>query len=184
MRDAEIEHLAEEAIKLGIGPSRWRPPHTEEVEQVERWQSFRKPLGNAQTLPVRRPSAPPYSSKPHISPKQVQRPTYSRIDTLPAFHHRTFSPNSRPRVVYTTDPAEADDLLTCLRGPVLGFDLEWPVAGKYKTLGPDGRLVEKKVGMKWNGISWVFEQARTALVQLSDEKLIVLVHLRDMQGES
>ncbi len=179
MRDAEIELLAEEVGRLGVRRAASSPEA--EVQEAVEVVVPRRPLATTQTLPIRKPPIPlPRLKAPII---KTYKSSLQPIN-LPPFDHRTFIPTSRPRVVYTTNSAEADDLLSCLRGPVLGFDLEWPVSGKYKTAGPDGRMVEKRIGMKWNGTGWGFEQARTALVQLCDEKLIVLVHMRDMQGHS
>ena len=181
VRDKEIELLQEgvETMYLERGCGR------SQIEmQLEEEVPVRRPLGSTQTLPTKRtlPALPrPKSTK--VATIRTTKPP-PRPSGLPPFDHRCFKPSSRPGVVYTTSADEADDLLACLRGPVLGFDIEWPVSGKYRTVGPDGKVVEKRVGMRWNGAAaaWEFEQCRTALVQLCDEKLVVLVHLRDMDG--
>ena len=195
-RDGEIELLAEEFGGLGSAQNQTSLSRTKEVpiEAIERIEAVetieslsvrsRPPLASAQILPVRRAPAPVYPPKANAVttirlPKPLPQPS-----NLEPFDHRTFTPQNRPRVIYTTNESEADDLLSCLRGPVLGFDLEWPVSGKYRAAGPDGRMVEKRIGMRWTGERWGFEQARTALMQFCDEKLIVLVHLRDMASES
>ena len=196
--DGEIELLAEEFGGLGsmtnqTSPNRTKKVRTEAVERMEAVETVetvetvrvprRTPLASAQILPTRRAPAP-------IRPSMAKTVTAIRLprpppqpSNLPLFDHRTYTPQNRPCVIYTTNESEAEDLLSCLRGPVLGFDLEWPVSGKYRVAGPDGRMIEKRVGMRWTGDRWVFEQARTALMQFCDEKLIVLVHLRDMASE-
>ncbi|CDO76126.1 hypothetical protein BN946_scf184876.g19 [Trametes cinnabarina] len=79
----------------------------------------------------------------------VPLPPYSYKDYMPA-----------PAVVYTPDEGEANDLVQCLKGPVLGFDLEWVVVFRR---GQSRR------------------EHRTALVQLSDARMIVLVQLSAMK---
>jgi nucleotidyltransferase/DNA polymerase involved in DNA repair len=189
MRDSEIELLAEEVGRLGIGSGRSGVPNrirteqeNEEIVQLGVEIPARRPLANAQTVPTRQPPISLPSSKPPNTTTIPRAKPPPQPSNLPPFHHRNYLPNTRPRVVYTTTSAEADDLLSCLRGPVLGFDLEWPVSGKYRTVGADGRAVEQRVGMKWTANGWGYEQARTALVQFCDERLVVLVHLRDMEG--
>ncbi|OCF36393.1 hypothetical protein I316_01641 [Kwoniella heveanensis BCC8398] len=96
---------------------------------------------------------------------------------LPYFHYSTYP--VPPKLVYTSHPEEANDLLSCLRGNVFGFDLEWPPAGEYTVSIPGGGTMKKKIGMTWDESrrKWIFGQGRTALMQFCDETLVVLIHL-------
>ncbi|WVO14188.1 hypothetical protein L204_101820 [Cryptococcus depauperatus] len=80
---------------------------------------------------------------------------------LTKFHFLTYP--RPPTVVYTRSITEADDLIGCLKGSMVGFDIEWPM----------------KLNKKWNRTTnrYEFQQGRTAMVQLCDEKLIILIHL-------
>ncbi|KAI8972404.1 ribonuclease H-like domain-containing protein [Trametes punicea] len=83
-------------------------------------------------------------------------PAPSRL--LPPYSYRDYTPT--PAVVYTADEGEANDLVQCLKGPVLGFDLEWVVLFRR------GRApIEHK----------------TALVQLCDARMILLIHVSSMK---
>nr|XP_031861093.1 uncharacterized protein CI109_003453 [Kwoniella shandongensis]KAA5528165.1 hypothetical protein CI109_003453 [Kwoniella shandongensis] len=148
-RDVDIDHLAEAVEQLAMS----RP---------------RQPLVVPPTLPVIK------SQSSNIKGKgKATRP----MDSLPLFHYSQYDPP--PSIVYTTCPSEADDLVSCLKGNVLGFDLEWPPAGKYRVPIPGGGTMEKRIGMKWNETLKKYEwgQGRTALVQLCDEKMVILIHL-------
>ncbi|WVQ98983.1 hypothetical protein IAU59_006115 [Kwoniella sp. CBS 9459] len=96
---------------------------------------------------------------------------------LPYFHYSAYP--SPPQVVYTSHAEEANDLLSCLKGNILGFDLEWPPAGEYTVSIPGGGTMKKKIGMTWDESrkKYIFGQGRTALMQFCDEKLVVLIHL-------
>ena len=105
--------------------------------------------------------------------------------TLPFFSYRKY--DKPPNVAYTTDPDEANDLLSCLKGPVLGLDLEWPMAGMYDTVDPrTGKSTKIRVGMTWDAATgrYKFGQGKVALVQLCDERMIVLVHLMHMKSKA
>lgn len=147
---------------------------------------------SAQTRPPQRAVIKPNpkaTSASASASKSTPAPIPSSVhkETLPFFHYADVDRAHHPKIAYTTSPSEADDLISCLRGDVLGFDLEWPPAGKYTT-------VEEKTGTtstEWVGRTWdaenkkyVFTTGRTALVQVCDRDLIVLVHLKDMRGES
>ena len=97
--------------------------------------------------------------------------------SLPAYSHADYDP--APSVVYTCDADEANDLLSCLRGDTLGFDMEWPRAGQ---VNPDG----KTVGRVWNKDKkrFDFSEPKTALLQFCDDRMIVLVHIYHMDRES
>lgn len=71
--------------------------------------------------------------------------------------------STSPKIVYTRDASEADDLISCLRGP-LGFDMEWPRWAKEWDKAAD---------------RWVYKQGRTAVVQVADERMVVVYHLCD-----
>lgn len=77
---------------------------------------------------------------------------------LPQYSYKDYSPV--PAVVYTPDEEEANDLVQCLKGPVMGFDLEWVV------LFRKGRSAMTH---------------RTALVQICDARMILLVHVSAMK---
>lgn len=77
---------------------------------------------------------------------------------LPPYSYKDYTPT--PAVVYTPDEEEANDLVQCLRGPVLGFDLEWVVLFRR------GRTPTNH---------------RTALVQLCDSRMILLVQVSAMK---
>lgn len=114
---------------------------------------------------------------------------------LPTFSHTSFKPigttdiHQPPTVVYTRCAQEADDLVACLKGDVLGFDLEWPVSGFHRPADSAPNAKKVAVGGVWQpaqkagGVGkWKFSEQRTALVQVCDEKMIILIHLKDMQG--
>ncbi|RSH93841.1 hypothetical protein EHS25_006490 [Saitozyma podzolica] len=119
----------------------------------------------------------PRSVSPLPSPVSLQ----AEVTDLPIFSHRTFTPRS-PRVVYTTSASEADDLLACLRGPVLGFDLEWPTAGRHRIVDGKGKTHTIKTGMTWMPAEqrYAFGQGKTALIQVCDERMVVLIHLNGL----
>ncbi|RPD70687.1 ribonuclease H-like protein [Lentinus tigrinus ALCF2SS1-7] len=75
---------------------------------------------------------------------------------LPLYSFKQYPP--APAVVYTRHEEEANDLVGCLKGP-LGFDLEWPVVFRR------GRTPMER---------------RTALVQICDSQIILLVQVSAM----
>lgn len=115
-----------------------------------------------------------------ISPPPNPVSLHAAVTDLPIFSHRTFTPS--PRVVYTTSSSEADDLLACLRGPVLGFDLEWPTAGRHRIVDGKGKTHTIKTGMTWMPAEqrYAFGQGKTALIQVCDERMVVLIHLNGL----
>ncbi|TCD69748.1 hypothetical protein EIP91_006284 [Steccherinum ochraceum] len=80
------------------------------------------------------------------------------VDASPSYTYRDYSP--KPALVYTCHEDEANDLVQSLQGP-LGFDLEWKVQFRK---GPGGTI-----------------ERRTAVVQLSDEKMILVIQISGMQ---
>jgi hypothetical protein len=124
------------------------------------------------------PLMPPKASTTAASVASTKKVTY-KAASLPFFSHKTFAwatedgmePIKRPTVVYTADSSEADDLIGCLTGDVFGFDLEWPVwRGFYKD--KNGKMTSRK---------WL-KPGKTALVQICDDKLILLIHLSKIDG--
>jgi hypothetical protein len=95
--------------------------------------------------------------------------------THPPFSIASFTsphfPTSRPTIVYTSSPDEATELISCLRGGVYGFDLEWPVWKGTRGTSKNGKNKE-----------WV-NPGKTALVQICDEKMVLLLHVSKMDGE-
>ncbi|WWC89824.1 uncharacterized protein L201_004752 [Kwoniella dendrophila CBS 6074] len=169
-RNKELDALAEEVAKLNFQPQ----------TQPTR---YRKPLITPTIIPkpstskvmeedVWKPSSSITSKKSNSEKSQAVVP----VD-LPFFHYSQYNP--KPHVVYTNSIEEANDLLGCLKGDILGFDLEWPPAGRYKVTQPNGFVKEVKVGMTWDSTKkdYVFGQGRTALMQFCDEKMVILIHL-------
>jgi len=107
---------------------------------------------------------PPFPKAPAIpivrAPIYVEDPK----EVLPLFRYQDLP--FPPKVVYTRDLAEANDVLACLTGKAVAFDMEWPTRTRDKDTQ-----------------KWVYGQAKTALMQFSDEKLVVLVHVWHMSGE-
>jgi len=86
------------------------------------------------------------------------------LPDLPIFSYRHLA--SPPKVVYTRDVNEANDLLECVTGNVIGFDLEWPT---------------KAYNSKTRRYDWT--PGKTALMQIGDERLVVLMHVWHMPRE-
>ncbi|KLT39119.1 ribonuclease H-like protein [Cutaneotrichosporon oleaginosum] len=112
------------------------------------------------------------SPRPRVEPSEA--PYFSLSRPLPGHFDRS------PIVVYTRDASEADDLVGCLRGP-LGFDLEWPPPGIGPVLtrrNKDGSVKHYRAG-KWDPLArrMVWPQGRTAVIQIADERTIVVYHL-------
>ncbi len=101
-------------------------------------------------------------------------PLFSYLDsTLP--HARGLVPS----ITYTASAAEVGDLLGCLRGGVYGFDLEWPVWSgvvRARATGKDGEPADKV--REWQN------PGKTALVQICDERMVLLIHVSMMSGGS
>jgi hypothetical protein len=149
------------------------------VEAVERLE-IRSPALNINSLASKaRPSSP--APAPAMASSKATRPLFPN---LPLFSYRAFTPH--PRVVYTTSLSEADDLISCLQGNILGFDLEWPPAGFHKVTDTRGRTRKLQVGMTWlpEQRKWQFGQGRTALVQVCDERMVLLIHITGMKSAS
>ncbi|OCH87160.1 ribonuclease H-like protein [Obba rivulosa] len=83
------------------------------------------------------------------------KPILQEVDPA-KYSYKDFKP--RPTIVYTRHEQEANDLVETLKGP-LGFDMEWPVILRR------GRSPEYR---------------KTALVQVCDERIILLVHISQM----
>ncbi|KAI0795591.1 ribonuclease H-like domain-containing protein [Abortiporus biennis] len=102
--------------------------------------------------PTRNPKSTSTSSTKRTSSSST------RISNLPLYHYKDYHPT--PAVVYTQNEEEADDLVQMLHGP-LGFDLEWALAYKGKGRAPSSR--------------------RTAVVQLSDKRMILVIQITRMK---
>ncbi|PCH37561.1 hypothetical protein WOLCODRAFT_167591, partial [Wolfiporia cocos MD-104 SS10] len=76
-------------------------------------------------------------------------------DALPVYSYKDFSPV--PAVVYTRHAEEADELVGALVGP-LGFDMEWCFSRRPGAV-----------------------ERPTALVQVCDARMVVLVHISEMK---
>ncbi|TFK53240.1 ribonuclease H-like protein [Heliocybe sulcata] len=83
------------------------------------------------------------------------RSTIVRAEELPLYTYKDYTP--QPCVVYTRNEDEANDFIQLLKGP-LGFDMEW------------------RFSFRGKGII----QRPTALIQFSDEKMILLVQISAM----
>ena len=113
---------------------------------------------------------------PFVPPPRVVAGVDSQFPNLPVFTYKTLTP--RPKVAYTSDPAEAEMLLGCLKGNIMGFDMEWPIPGQK---GADG----KSIGMSFDSATgkMKFSPGKTGLMQFCDEHLVVLVQVHNMQRE-
>jgi hypothetical protein len=92
-----------------------------------------------------------------------------------------------PIIAYTTDASEANDLVSSLRGDVFGFDLEWPPAGtKITTINSQGKAETIWPGRSWDPVAgkYKFTTGKTAMIQICDKRLVILIHMKDMRGES
>ncbi|KAI0633974.1 ribonuclease H-like domain-containing protein [Trametes polyzona] len=132
-----------------------------------------KPRERSRTAPASTSSkgksrARPIASAPSLPQSDIENCSEAAMDVdaanqglpvhLPLYSYKDYSPS--PAVVYTQDEEEANDLVQCLKGPVLGFDLEWVV------------LFRRNRSMMSH---------RTALVQLCDARMIVLVQVSSMK---
>jgi hypothetical protein len=119
-------------------------------------------------------ASPPRSRSPRTRVEPSEQPYFSISRPLAGHFDRP------PNVVYTRDAEEADDLVSCLRGP-LGFDLEWPPPGIGPVLtrqNKDGSIKHYRAG-KWDASAkkYVWPQGRTAVVQIADARTVVVYHL-------
>ncbi|KAJ9096429.1 hypothetical protein QFC21_005251 [Naganishia friedmannii] len=77
-----------------------------------------------------------------------------------------------PTMAYTADPQEANELLSMIKGNAIAFDMEWPFSkGRKRVVLPGGKF----------DMQGFAKQGKTALVQVGDDNLIVLVHLSMMK---
>jgi len=129
------------------------------------------PPKKATTLVKPKVALAPKPAEPEIAPEPVipRRPVnkaFFDVQDLPFFSYKSLKP--RPTIVYTCCPDETDDLLPLLKGDVVGFDMEWPVNyRRYK-----GSTKPTKLDVK------------TALIQICDDKIVLLLHLSKMRCES
>ncbi|KAJ9127393.1 hypothetical protein QFC24_000800 [Naganishia onofrii] len=77
-----------------------------------------------------------------------------------------------PTKAYTADPQEANELLSMIKGNAIAFDMEWPFTkGRKRVVLPGGKVMMQGFA----------NQGKTALIQVGDDDLIVLVHLSMMK---
>jgi hypothetical protein len=129
------------------------------------------PPKKATTLVKPKVALAPKPAEPEIAPEPVipRRPVnkaFFDVQDLPFFSYKSLKPP--PTIVYTCCPDETDDLLPLLKGDVVGFDMEWPVNyRRYKGSTKATKLNDK-----------------TALIQICDDKIVLLLHLSKMRCES
>jgi hypothetical protein len=82
------------------------------------------------------------------------RPYTSRTKFFQYFDQRTSTPGQRVLLTYTKSLVQANALVSQIKGPVIGFDLEWRPLGKVNV----------------------------SLVQICDENRILLIHICNMKG--
>lgn len=133
-----------------------------------------KTVENAEEASGSTAASPPRSRSPRTRVEPSEQPYFSISRPLSGHFDRP------PNVVYTRDAGEADDLVSCLRGP-LGFDLEWPPPGIGPVLtrqNKDGSIKHYRAG-KWDAHAkkYVWPQGRTAVVQIADARTVVVYHL-------
>ncbi|WVW82806.1 hypothetical protein I302_104817 [Kwoniella bestiolae CBS 10118] len=186
-RDRELDLLAEEVGKLHFDYGYGRVPASSASQNKNNTiNSSGQRTGDAhdkskskieETTPSDVESSTGVSFRQISSNGKLQSKSTVIPSQLPMFHYDQYSP--KPQIAYTSSTDEANDLLGCLKGDVLGFDLEWPPGGKYKVTQPDGSVKTVRIGMTWSKEKggYVFGQGRTALMQFCDERLVVLVHL-------
>lgn len=204
--DDAVDQLAEglSATKISTSSDASRPRQQPLVDGISRSTvpPLRAPSSYNSTstgsaFGLRRPNTTTYASNSNLpqKPKPNPKPKPKTKTKPPApadepdpnvsyFQYTSLTPT--PKLAYTTDRDEADLLISCLKGNILGFDLEWPPAGLQSFKDPISGKVEKKwVGRSWDAGKgkYVFTTGKTALVQVCDGELIVLVHLKDMKGE-
>lgn len=107
----------------------------------------------------------PVVREPYVPKRPINKEFFDPVDELPFFTYTSLKP--KPTLVYTCCPDEADDLLMLLKGDVVGFDMEWPVAYRAQKGVAGARKLEDK----------------TALVQVCDDKMVLLLHLSKMRSE-
>ncbi|WWD09843.1 hypothetical protein V865_007971 [Kwoniella europaea PYCC6329] len=184
-RDKELDLLAEEVGKLHFGyghppkpKSKSNPAPAPARSQSNENKQSKSPGQDMTTTTSDTKTSSGVSFKVISNDGKLQSRSHSHkpLDS-PLFHYDQYSP--KPQIAYTNSIEEANDLLGCLKGDILGFDLEWPPAGTYKISQPDGTTKNVKIGMTWDEKKggYVFGQGRTALMQFADERLVVLVHL-------
>ncbi|KAK4685652.1 hypothetical protein P7C73_g4502, partial [Tremellales sp. Uapishka_1] len=192
----QIDFIAAEVERMEVSQNAARKLPTKPKPPVVRAGYQPKPRSSSSRSPTppAHSTVPPPTSVPTALSGSSTRPALaasrakakpkpnvlSSTSHLPLFSHATHP--TPPKVIYTNCAAEVDDLLACLHGPVLGFDMEWPVFGWQTSVDPTtGQKKSAPVGGTWNGQKWVFGQAKTALIQICDERLVILIHLTGME---
>lgn len=140
-------------------------------------------------LPASPPTEKPPPTAAKLPPTEASteaiptEPANGEPEDLPVFSHTTpirghFT--RPPNVAYTTDPAEVEDLIGCLKGP-LSLDLEWPPPGQGKAVPRKlrgGKIVhirrpvyDSKLGKN------VWPEAPVSVVQIADARLVIVFQM-------
>jgi len=171
-------------LKTRVVPGRVRGEEapvddTEDVEDAQSVSSLKAP--EAEPL-VLHPGNPRVSYDPSLATADPVTEPHELSASLPFFSYRDPLHRGRialPNVVYTSSAEEADDLVACLRGDVLGLDLEWPPPGQGPVRVKVGRNREQVVSRDpvWVGGKPTWPQGRTSVIQLYDGHMAIIFHL-------
>lgn len=132
-------------------------PRSPEVAPASKPPSKGKAKAIVTTVPLIRTTSD-IENRPEVSQEQADNATTASTTPLPLYSYKQYRPV--PAVVYTQHEEEANDLVQSLKGPI-GFDLEWVVTFRR------GRAPAER---------------RTALVQLCDANMILLVQVSAMNS--
>ncbi|KAI0800052.1 ribonuclease H-like domain-containing protein [Fomes fomentarius] len=131
-------------------------PRSPEVAPASKPSSKGKAKAIVATVPLIR-TISDIENQPEVAQEQVDNAaTTASAAPLPLYSYKQYRPV--PAVVYTQHEEEANDLVQSLKGPI-GFDLEWVVIFRR------GRAPAER---------------RTALVQLCDANMILLIQVSAM----
>ncbi|EJT51209.1 hypothetical protein A1Q1_07593 [Trichosporon asahii var. asahii CBS 2479] len=135
------------------------------------------------TSPTTKTAAKPPTPPPPATAQHPPKPPTDEPSDLPVFSHKIPIKGHftrPPNVAYTTDPAEVEDLIGCLRGP-LSLDLEWPPPGQGKAIPRKlrgGKIVhirrpvyDAKLGKN------VWPEAPVSVVQIADARLVIVFQM-------
>ncbi|KDQ54182.1 hypothetical protein JAAARDRAFT_38785 [Jaapia argillacea MUCL 33604] len=99
------------------------------------------------------------ATKPKPKPTRKSKSSKPDFSHLPVYSYKDYPPAPGPMLVYTRHEEEANDFVQMLKGP-LGFDMEWRVI--------------------WcRGRSSI--ERRTAVVQVCDERLVLMIQISAMK---
>lgn len=198
-RAGYADEITDEMVRLALAPRRVAPSSIARVEVAEkavvvpraRVRVVSKPKGADVSFEAAEPTADEVDevTLDAAAEDAEANPDDAADDpaptpTLPLFSIKSPIPGHftrTPNIAYTSDASEADDLVSCLRGDVFGFDMEWPLPGvgptKIKTL-KDGTVRayrEGKFDVKTRRYTW--PQGRTAVVQLCDADTVIVYRI-------